>query len=87
MMMGSHGILVAADTPGLAWDLAYHLERAAKTYITALSTGRPVNLLDQATAEKTARQWEDYDQTTSYHQIHLDAMMAVLDAEDNSYRH
>ena len=87
MMMGSHGILVAADTPGLAWDLAYHLERAAKTYITALSTGRPVNLLDQATAEKTARQWEDYDQTTGNHQIHLDAMMAVLDAEDNSYRH
>jgi len=87
MMMGNHGILIAADAPSLAWDLAYHLERAAKTYITALSTGRPLSVLDHETAEKTARQWEDYDQTTCYQQIHLEAMMAVLDAEDDSYRH
>ena len=87
MMMGSHGILVAADAPGLAWDLAYHLERAAKTYITALSTGRPLNVLDHATAEKTARQWEQYGPGPGYHQIHLEAMMAVLDAADDSYRH
>ena len=87
MMMGSHGILVAADAPGLAWDLAYHLERAAKTYVTALSTGRPLNVLDHATAEKTARQWEQYGPGPGYHQIHLEAMMAVLDAADDSYRH
>jgi len=87
MMMGNHGILVAAKAPSLAWDLAYHLERAAKTYITALSSGRPLKVLDDATAEKTARQWEEYDQTTSHQHIHLDAMMAVLDAEDDSYRH
>ena len=54
LMMGAHGFLVAAQTPPLAWDIAYHLERAAKNYITALSTGREVNILPGHIAEKTA---------------------------------
>lgn len=86
LMMGAHGFLVAAQTPALAWDIAYHVERAAKNYITALSTGRELHILPAEIAEKTARQWEDYDRDTNGHQMHLEAMMAVLDAEDKSYR-
>jgi ribulose-5-phosphate 4-epimerase/fuculose-1-phosphate aldolase len=55
LMMGAHGFLVAAQTPALAWDIAYHLERAAKNYITALSAGREVNILPGHIAEKTAQ--------------------------------
>ena len=36
-------------------------------------------------AEKTAQQWEDYDRTSDFQQQHLDAMMAVLDAENPGY--
>ena len=87
LMMGAHGFLVAAQTPALAWDIAYHLERAAKNYITALSTGREVNILPGHIAEKTAQQWEAYTRDTNGYQMHLDAMMDVLDASDDSYRH
>ncbi len=86
LMMGAHGFLVAAQTPALAWDIAYHLERAAKNVITALSTGRPLAVLSDEIAEKTAQQWEEYEIATNHHQIHLDAMMAVLDKQDKSYR-
>ena len=87
LMMGNHGILVAAQTPALAWDLAYHLERACKNYITALSTGQPLSIMSDDIAEKTAQQWEDYDKFTNSQQIHLDALCAVLDAQDSGYRH
>lgn len=87
LMMGNHGVLIAADSPALAWDIAYHLERAAKTYITALSTGRPLSILPDHIAEKTAQQWEEYDQKTGSQQHHLDALLAVLDAQDDSYKH
>jgi ribulose-5-phosphate 4-epimerase/fuculose-1-phosphate aldolase len=84
-MMGNHGILIAAETPVLAWNLASHLERACKNYITALSTGRPLSILTDEVAEKTAQQREDYDRTTDYQQQHLDAMMAVLDVKNPGY--
>ena len=86
LMMGAHGFLVAAKTPALAWDIAYHLERAAKNYITALSTGRSLQILPDDIAEKTALQWEAYEAETQGFQMHLDAMMAVLDKEDKSHR-
>lgn len=86
LMMGQHGILTAAVSPALAWDLAYHLERACKNYMTALATGRPLAVMSDEVAEKTAQQWQDYDQFTQHQQQHLDAMMAVLDSEDRSYR-
>ena len=86
LMMGQHGIMTAATTPSLAWDLAYYLERACRTYITALSTGRPLAIMAGQTAEKTARQWEAYDSQTNQQQIHFDAMLALLDEEDPSYR-
>lgn len=85
LMMGQHGILTAASSPALAWDITYHLERACKNYITALSANRPLAHLNDDIAEKTARQWQDYDEQVGYQQ-HLDAMMAVLDSEDASYR-
>lgn len=87
LMMGQHGIITAAATPSFAWDLAYHLERACKNYVTALGCGKPLAIMSSHVAEKTARQWQDYDTSTNHHQQHLDALMAVLDSEDNSYRH
>lgn len=83
MMMGNHGVMSAAETPGLAWDLIYYLERACRTYMTALASGRPLSVLDPHTAEKTARQWEDYD-LESHH--HMAAIRTVLDREGADYR-
>ena len=83
MMMGNHGFMTVAATPALAFDLAYFYERGCRTYLTALSTGAPLAILPDDVAEKTARQWEDYE---IYAGKHLAAIREILDVEEPEYR-
>ena len=82
LMMGQHGILAAAETPSLAFDLAYHLERGCRTYMTALATGCEMAVMSDDVAEKTAQQWEDYDVAA---ESHLQAIRRILDEEEPEY--
>ena len=84
VMMGNHGFLTVAESPALAFDLAYYFERACRTYLTALSTGAPLAILPDEIAEKTARQWEDQDAQVGEH---LAAIRSILDEEEPEYRH
>ncbi|MEO1776706.1 MAG: class II aldolase/adducin family protein [Pseudomonadota bacterium] len=84
LMMAQHGVLVAGPTVGWCFDMIYYFEKAAETYLTALSTGRSLNVASDAVAEKTARQWEAYP---GIGEKHLSAIRAVLDAEEPAYRH
>jgi ribulose-5-phosphate 4-epimerase/fuculose-1-phosphate aldolase len=82
VMMGNHGFMTVAETPALAFDLAYFFERGCRTYMTALSTGAPLAILADDVAEKTARQWEDYDK---YVGKHLAAIHEILTEEEPEY--
>jgi ribulose-5-phosphate 4-epimerase/fuculose-1-phosphate aldolase len=82
VMMGNHGFMTVAETPALAFDLAYFFERGCRTYMTALSTGAPLAVLSDDVAEKTARQWEDYDK---YVGKHLAAIHEILTEEEPEY--
>ncbi|MEM6610446.1 MAG: class II aldolase/adducin family protein [Pseudomonadota bacterium] len=82
LMMGQHGVLVVGDGIGACFDQIYYFERAAETYILALQTGRPLNVASADVAEKTARQWDDYDGSG---ETHLAAIREVLDAEAPDY--
>jgi ribulose-5-phosphate 4-epimerase/fuculose-1-phosphate aldolase len=82
VMMGNHGFMTVAKTPALAFDLAYFFERGCRTYMTALSTGAPLAILSDDVAEKTARQWEDYDK---YVGKHLAAIHEILTEEEPEY--
>jgi ribulose-5-phosphate 4-epimerase/fuculose-1-phosphate aldolase len=82
VMMGNHGFMTVAETPALAFDLAYFFERGCRTYMTALSTGAPLAILADEVAEKTARQWEDYDK---YVGKHLAAIHEILTEEEPEY--
>lgn len=83
LLMGNHGVLVAAENTALAFDTLFYFERAAQTYITALQTGEALNIVSDAVAEKTARQWEAYEE---YAGKHLSAIREVLDTEEPDYR-
>lgn len=82
MIMGNHGVLVIGRTVAEAFNRLYYFERAAETYIRALQTGRPLRVLPDEVAEKTAREWEDYP---GYAENHLREIKAVLDAEAPDY--
>lgn len=83
MMMGQHGILAAGPSVARCLDDIYYFEKAAETYVTALSTGRELNVASDAVAEKTAQQWEDYP---GFADKHLAAIREVLDEDEPDYR-
>ncbi len=83
MVMGNHGVLVLGETVAEAYDRHYYFERAAETLITAYMTGRPLRVLSDAVAERTASQ---NDALADQAERHFSQMMAILDREEPDYR-
>jgi ribulose-5-phosphate 4-epimerase/fuculose-1-phosphate aldolase len=84
MVMGNHGVLVIGDTVADTFNRLYYFERAAETYIKALWTGRPLRVLSDEVAEKTAREMDDYPGQA---ERHLSELRAILDEQEPDYRH
>lgn len=82
MIMGNHGVLVIGDTVADTFNRLYYFERAAETYIRALQTGKPLRVLSDEIAEKTAQELEAYPGQA---ERHLDELKAILDEEGVPY--
>jgi len=78
MLMGNHGVLVLGDTVADTFNRLYYFERAAETYVRALQTGRPLRYLDGVTAERVAREMDDYPDQADRH---FDDLATILDRE------
>ena len=84
LLMGNHGVLVAAPTVALALDEMYYFERAAETLVMlAHASGKPLRIVSDAVARRTAEQWADYGQLAI---DHLAEVRAILDSEEPGYR-
>lgn len=84
LMMGNHGVMVTGETVAQAFDDLYYFERACETFITALSTGKELNVVSDEVAEKTMQQWMDYP---GFAEKHFAALKGILDEEEPDYRH
>jgi ribulose-5-phosphate 4-epimerase/fuculose-1-phosphate aldolase len=73
---------VVGQTVAEAFNRLYYFERAAETYIRALQTGRPLRVLPDDIAEKTAQEWEAYP---GFAEVHLRELRAILDTEAGDY--
>jgi ribulose-5-phosphate 4-epimerase/fuculose-1-phosphate aldolase len=82
MIMGNHGVLFIGETVAETFMRMYYFERAARTYVIALSTGRPLRELSHEVAERTASQQEGDAQAEADFPAGL---RAVLDAEEPDY--
>ncbi len=82
LLMGNHGVMVCGETVGGAFDALYYFERACETFFTAKSSGRELLEVSHEVAEKTARQWENYDELDC---AHLAELRAILDEEGSNY--
>lgn len=82
LIMGNHGVMVIGRTVAETFNRLYYFERAAETYIRALQTGRPLRVLPDEIAERTAQQIEDYPEQD---ERHLSELRAILDAEGSDY--
>jgi ribulose-5-phosphate 4-epimerase/fuculose-1-phosphate aldolase len=83
MVMGNHGVLVIGDTVAEAFNRMFYFERAAETYVKALWTGRPLRVLSDEIAERTASEIADYPGQA---ERHLAELKAILDEQDPGYR-
>ena len=84
LLLANHGILTAGPTVAQAFDDLYYFEKACETYITALSTGKKLNIASPEVAEKTAQETENY--SIDMGKLHLKALRSILDKEDSSYK-
>ena len=84
MLLANHGILTVGETVAKAFDELYYFEKACETYITALSTNKKLNVVDDKVAEKTAQEWENYP--VNMGEQHLKEIRIILDNEDSSYK-
>lgn len=82
VIMGHHGVLCLGDTVAEAFNRVYYFERAAETYIRALQTQKPLRVLSNEIAEKTAGEWEGYG---DFDVRHLAELRAILDEEGSDY--
>ena len=83
MVMGNHGVMVIGDTVAETFDRLYYFERAATTYIEALKTGQPLDILSDEIAEKTAQEIENYPVPQAAR--HLEELRLLLDEEGSNY--
>jgi len=84
MVMGNHGIMVIGDSVAQTFNRMYFFERACAVYINALQTGRPLRILPDEIAAKTADEIENYPEQDIRH---LAELKAILDEEDSNYAH
>ena len=82
MIMGNHGILIIGDTVAETFNRMFYFERACQTYLLALQTGKPLRVIGDEIAEKTAQGIEIYPEQDARH---LAELKAVLDEEGSNY--
>ena len=83
LLMGNHGVSVAAPSVAMAFEELYFLEKAAQTLLLAHASGRPLAVMPDAVAEKTATGWQAY---TGMAEAHFAHWKRVLDREEPDYR-
>lgn len=85
MFMAGHGVLVTGNTVAEAFDTLYYLERSCRHQVMAMSTGRPLRLMSDEVARRSAAQWHGEGWDAGEH--HFAALKRILDREEPDYAH
>jgi ribulose-5-phosphate 4-epimerase/fuculose-1-phosphate aldolase len=83
LLLANHGVIVIGPSVAAASDELYYFERAAETLMLCYATGKELRVVSDDIAARTERQWGDYGQLTI---DHLEAVKAILDSEEPSFR-
>jgi ribulose-5-phosphate 4-epimerase/fuculose-1-phosphate aldolase len=84
LLLANHGIITTGETIAEGFNYLYYFEKAAETYLTALSTNKELNIVSDEVAEKTAQETADYPINLA--QLHLDQIKKILDKEEPDYK-
>ena len=84
MLLANHGIITTGETIAEGFNYLYYFERAAETYLTALSTNKELNIVSDDVAEKTAQETANYPIDLA--KLHLQQIRLILDKEEPEYK-
>ena len=86
LFMKNHGILVTGATVGQAYRRLYLLERICRAQILAMSTGRPIKVLDDDVIKLVQMPTpDDRHNRDERNRLYFEAMMRVLDVRSPGY--
>ena len=83
MILANHGVITTGETVAEGFNSLYYLEKAAETYITALSTNKDLNIVSHEIAEKTSEEAANYPVDTA--KQFLSQIRLILDKEEPDY--
>ena len=84
MLLANHGIITTGETIAEGFNALYYFEKAAETYLTALSSNKELNIVSDEIAEKTADETANYPIDLA--KLYLDQIKLILDKEDPDYK-
>lgn len=84
LFLANHGVISIGADLAQAFDDLYYLERAAELQVLAQSTGRPLRLIADDVARRTAADFTR--DRPAYAHAHFEAIKRLLDKEDGSFR-
>jgi ribulose-5-phosphate 4-epimerase/fuculose-1-phosphate aldolase len=86
LFMKNHGVLAVGDNVAQAYRRLYRLERVCRAQVLAMSTGRPLALLDDEMVAKVEKPNPRNSHTVAQREeLYFAAMMRVLDREMPGY--
>ena len=83
LFLANHGVIVTGQTMAQAFDDLYYLERSCMLQVLASGTGKPLRIVDEEVARKTARQMMRESQQAD---LHFAALKRILDKEEPGWR-
>ena len=83
MILANHGVITTGETVAEGFNSLYYFEKAAETYITALSTNKDLNIVSHEIAEKTSEEAANYPVDTA--KQFLSQIRLILDKEEPDY--
>tara|TARA_Y100001936_G_C15963377_1_gene606888 strand:+ start:217 stop:942 length:726 start_codon:yes stop_codon:yes gene_type:complete len=84
MILANHGIITTGETVADGFNSLYYFEKAAETYLTALSSNQELNVVNHDIAEKTAEETANYPLDTA--RLFLSQIRLILDKEEPDYK-
>ncbi len=79
LFLGNHGVIVCGPNVSTTFDDLYYLERACQLQVLAAGTGKPLRIVPDDIAERTARQMRGESQQAA---LHLEALKRLLDRDE-----
>ena len=84
LLLANHGIITTGETIAEGFNYLYYFEKAAETYLTALSSNKELNVVSNEIAEKTAQETANYPIDLA--KLHLKQIRSILDKEEPEYK-